>query len=128
MGKNPPANEEDMGSIPGLGRSHMPRSYQAHVPQLLSLCPGAHTPQLLMPKCPRARALQPEKPSQREACAAQLEESPHSKEDPAQPRKEESPADVEQPGEEGVCRGGPGPGEAGPLGTPARCPEGTQPV
>ena len=24
--KNPPANAEDMGSIPGLGRSHMPQS------------------------------------------------------------------------------------------------------
>ena len=24
--KNPPANSGDMGSIPGLGRSHMPRS------------------------------------------------------------------------------------------------------
>ena len=24
--KNPPANAADMGSIPGLGRSHMPRS------------------------------------------------------------------------------------------------------
>ena len=24
--KNPPANTGDMGSIPGLGRSHMPRS------------------------------------------------------------------------------------------------------
>ena len=24
--KNPPANAGDMGSIPGLGRSHMPRS------------------------------------------------------------------------------------------------------
>ena len=24
--KNPPANAEDMGSSPGLGRSHMPRS------------------------------------------------------------------------------------------------------
>ena len=25
--KNPPANAGDMGSIPGPGRSHMPRSY-----------------------------------------------------------------------------------------------------
>ena len=24
--KNPPANAEDTGSIPGLGKSHMPRS------------------------------------------------------------------------------------------------------
>ena len=27
----------DTGSSPGLGRSHMPRSNEAHVPQLLSL-------------------------------------------------------------------------------------------
>ena len=26
MVKNPPANAGDVGSIPGLGRSHMPRS------------------------------------------------------------------------------------------------------
>ena len=35
--KNPPANAGDTGSIPGLGRSHMPRSNQARAPQLLSL-------------------------------------------------------------------------------------------
>ena len=34
--KNLLANAEDTGSIPGLGRSHMPQSNKAHVPQLLS--------------------------------------------------------------------------------------------
>ena len=33
--KNPPANAGDTGSIPGLGRSHMPWSNSAHEPQLL---------------------------------------------------------------------------------------------
>ena len=33
--KNPPANAGDTGSIPGLGRSHMPRSNKDRVPQLL---------------------------------------------------------------------------------------------
>ena len=33
-----PANAGDMGSSPGLGRSHMPRSNWAREPQLLSLC------------------------------------------------------------------------------------------
>ena len=33
-----PANAGDMGSSPGLGRSHMPRSNRAREPQLLSLC------------------------------------------------------------------------------------------
>ena len=32
-----PANAGDMGSSPGLGRSHMPQSCWAHEPQLLSL-------------------------------------------------------------------------------------------
>ena len=32
-----PANAGDTGSSPGLGRSHMPRSNEAHEPQLLSL-------------------------------------------------------------------------------------------
>ena len=37
MVENLPANAGDMGSSPGLGRSHMPRSNWAHEPQLLSL-------------------------------------------------------------------------------------------
>ena len=32
--ENPPANPGDTGSVPGLGRSHMPWSNEAHVPQL----------------------------------------------------------------------------------------------
>ena len=36
--ESPPANAEDTGSSPGLGRSHMPRSNWAREPQLLSLC------------------------------------------------------------------------------------------
>ena len=35
--ENPPANTGDMGSSPGLGRSHMPQSDWAREPQLLSL-------------------------------------------------------------------------------------------
>ena len=37
MVENLPANAGDMGSSPGLGRSHMLRSNEAHEPQLLSL-------------------------------------------------------------------------------------------
>ena len=47
--KNPPANAGDTGSIPGLGRSHMLWSNQAHVPQPLSLRSTAREPQLLRP-------------------------------------------------------------------------------
>ena len=71
MVKNLPANAGDTGSIPGPGRSHMPRSNEAHVPQLLSLCSRAHEPQLLSLRAattevcaPRARAPQQEKPPQ----------------------------------------------------------------
>ena len=35
--ENLPANAGDMGSSPGLGRSHVPWSNWAHEPQLLSL-------------------------------------------------------------------------------------------
>ena len=69
--KNPPASEGDTGSSPGPGSSHMPRSNEAHVPQLLSLCSRAHEPQLLSPHAttteahaPRAQAPQQEKPPQ----------------------------------------------------------------
>ena len=37
MVENPPANTRDMGSSPGLGRSHMLQSNWAHEAQLLSL-------------------------------------------------------------------------------------------
>ena len=69
MVKNLPASAGDTGSSPGPGRSHMPWSNEACVPQLLSLCSGAREPQLLSPsattteaRVPRARALQQEKP------------------------------------------------------------------
>ena len=59
MDKNLPANAGDMGSIPGPGRFHMPRSSQGHVPQLLS--PRAATTEAHVP---RAYARQQEKPLQ----------------------------------------------------------------
>ena len=36
--ENPSAKAGDTGSIPGLGRPHMPRGTWARAPQLLSLC------------------------------------------------------------------------------------------
>ena len=69
--KNPPANAGDLGSSPGPGRSHMPQSNEAHVPQLLSLRSRAQEPRLLSPcattteaRMPRARAPRQEKPPQ----------------------------------------------------------------
>ena len=49
--KNPPANAGEMGSSPGLGRSHMLQSSYARVPQLLRLHSRACKPQLLKPMC-----------------------------------------------------------------------------
>ena len=48
--KNLPANAGDTGSIPGLGRSHVPQSNKARA-QLLSLRSRACKPQLLKPMC-----------------------------------------------------------------------------
>ena len=68
MVKNPPASVEDMGSSPGLGRSHMPLSKKELMPQLLSQHSKALEPQLLSlwatatEACAlTAHALQPEK-------------------------------------------------------------------
>ena len=47
MAESPPANAEDMGLIPGLGKSHEPQSNYAHAPQVLSLSSRAIKPQLL---------------------------------------------------------------------------------
>ena len=59
MVENPSANAGDTGSIPGPGRSHMPRSNEARAPQLLSLCSGAREPQLLSPCATTTEALEP---------------------------------------------------------------------
>ena len=63
MVKNLPANTGDMGSIPDLGRFHMPQDNKAHEPQLLS--PHAAAAR----STPRARALRRENPLQWEARA-----------------------------------------------------------
>ena len=71
MVKNLPATAGDMGSIPGLGRSHMPQNSEARAPQLLSLRSRARGPQLQSPcatateaRAPRTHAPQQEKPPQ----------------------------------------------------------------
>ena len=56
MEKNLPANVGDVASIPGPGRSHLPRSNEAPVLQLLSVCSRAREPQLLKLVNPRAHA------------------------------------------------------------------------
>ena len=81
--KNLPASAGNMGSSPGLGRSHMPWSNYACAPQLLSLNSRAREPQLPSPRAtttetcaPRARAPQQEKPPPWEACTLQRRVAP----------------------------------------------------
>ena len=88
MVKNLPANAGDTRSISDLGRSHMPRNNLVYELQLLSLRSRFREPWLLKPTSPRACTLQQEKPLQREAWASQLQNSPHSSEDPAQPNSQ----------------------------------------
>ena len=71
-----PASAGDIGSIPGLGRSHMLQGSWACVPQLLSW--HAATTEACLP---RARALQQEKPP-----SATTTEGPHSSEDSVKPK------------------------------------------
>ena len=90
---NPPDNAGDTGSMPGQGRSHLPLSTEQ-----LSLCATATEPVLwsptTKPTCPKARALQQERPPQWETLTAQLEsrrrsqleKSPHNNNDLAQPK------------------------------------------
>ena len=68
--KNPLANAGDRGLSPGLGRSHMPQSNSARVPQLLSLCSRAHEPQLLscVPQLLKPVCLEPVFHSKRSHC------------------------------------------------------------
>ena len=89
MVESPPANAGDVGSSPGLGRSHMPRSSWARAPQLLNLCSGALEPRLLSlcittteARAPRACA-----PQRRVAPARRNSRKPaSSNKDPVQPK------------------------------------------
>ena len=78
MVKNPPANAGDTSSIPDLGRSHIPWSKWAFLPQLLGLCSRPLEPQLLKPAPTKACVLKQEKTLQWEVCKSQPESSPHS--------------------------------------------------
>ena len=85
MVKNLPANAGGTGSSPGPGRSYMPQSNQAHVPQLLSLFSKAQQPQLLSLSAttteactPRDRAPQQEKPPQMRSPHTATKSSPRS--------------------------------------------------
>ena len=99
--KNLPANAGDTGSVLGVEDSTrcaaakpMRRNYWACALEPGSCSYWTHVPQLLKSTYPRAHAPQQEKPPQWEARALplersprsrQLEKSPHSNEDPAQP-------------------------------------------
>ena len=60
--KNLPANTRDSGSSPGLGRSYIPQSDLACVPQLLSLGSSTQESQLLSPYAATTKVLSPYSP------------------------------------------------------------------
>ena len=75
--QNLPANAGDTGSIPGPGRSHMPWSKQACVPQLLSQCSRAQEPPLLSPQAATTKETCSREPMPRkEKPTPQLQGSP----------------------------------------------------
>ena len=93
--KNLPTSSRYTSSIPDPGGSHIPQSNKTRVPQLLRTYLRSWELQLLKPKYPRTCALQWEKPQQWKALTPQLETHPHlqqiekspcSNEDPAQPK------------------------------------------
>ena len=57
--KNPPSSAEDMGSVLGLGRSHLPQSSQAHAPQLLSPCSATREVTTMRSLCASTRERPP---------------------------------------------------------------------
>ena len=71
-------------SVPDLGRFHIMWNNWAHVPQLLKLCSRAWEPQLLSPLPAITEVCAPQLESS--PCLPQPEKSPHSNEDPAQPK------------------------------------------
>ena len=73
MVKNLPASAGDTDSIPGPGRFHMLQGRWARAPQLLSLCSRATAADA---RLPRDRAVQQEKPLQREAQALSAKNNP----------------------------------------------------
>ena len=92
--KYPPANAGDKSLMPGLGGSHMQRTNKACMPQLLS-CSRAWEPQLLSPRATtearvpvlcNKRGPHSENPAPHHWSSLQLEKSPCSNADPAQPK------------------------------------------
>ena len=66
--KNLLTNAGDTGSTPGPGRSYMPQSNKACVPQFLSLCSRARKLQLLSPCASEARPAARESTAMRSPC------------------------------------------------------------
>ena len=99
MIKSPPVPPAGgTGSIPGLGRFHMPWGNQAHGPQQLSLCPGAPSCsywslRALEPVLSNERSPRNEKPTRHSWRVApalcKLEKSSRSNKNPVQPKKKE---------------------------------------
>ena len=86
--KNLPANAGDTALIPDRGRCHMPQGNKAPVPQPLSLCSRAWEPQLLSPRAssPCSAMSSPYTATREGPSLAATRKSPHSSQDPAQPK------------------------------------------
>ena len=87
--KTLPANAGVIGSVPGQGRYHMPRSNEAHVPQLLSQSSRAHEPYLLKPVLHNKRSHHNEKLAHHNRVASSCcnqRKPTQSNEDPAEPK------------------------------------------
>ena len=73
--KNPHCSTRDIGSIPGLGRFHMPLSKEARAPQLLSPCD--ETTVHLEPVLPwEATTINPHTTRKTNPCSLQWEKDP----------------------------------------------------
>ena len=80
MVENLPANVGDTSLLP-----KMPRSNEAHVPQLLSLCSRASEPQLLSPGAIEPVLCNKKNHSHEKPLHYNQRKSPHSQQDTAQP-------------------------------------------
>ena len=88
--ENLPANAGDMGSSPGLGRSHMPLSSWAREPQLLSLrvwslCPATEGAAIVKDPCTAMKS-GPRTAMKSGPRLPQLEKALARTEDPTQPK------------------------------------------
>ena len=110
--RTPSASTRDAGSIPGLGRSHVPQGSQARGPQLPSLCSRPRKPQVLSSQAARVEATH--------VHTARLSGALHSKGS----HSDEKPEHRNEPQPEHCKRAPAGAPQRAPAGAPQRAPAG----